>query len=567
MSVPAFALMIVSLLVTEQPERRVAVLPEDYGPCGRTSLYLICRLKGVEVTWDRLKEMMGPAPPDGIHSFADLAKVATQLGMHPVGLRLDRQSLGGVPLPAIVHTRAALYSRLPHMMVLVATTRDGVYVLDAPSATRLLPWPVFQRIWTGNTLVLADNQQAAARLHNRFEPPAPNRTLLSALSALGALALAVLVFVGIAHRRLVGRAPEPARDATTAPAGIGPRRRSRALIAGVGLGVAVVGLLTALKLGGVFDRSARLVLERTEVDLGELPPGERSFSLPLRNSGRQTLNISEIRSTCSCVVASEPQAVPPGGIAALQLTLNVDKGPQNAHITILSNDPRGPQTLMLRWLGAAQPILVPARLNIRRAPLNAPFDRAVHIVYPSKRSGVVPQVEKIDCDDPAVQLQVAHYDDEAIRTGLPSPLGQLALRVRVDPPSRPVVLKTDCKLDVKYGETRYNLKLPLEIEFVGPIIADASAIVFAAPTAARLVGQKRRLRLSVVERVRSISLNHCPSWLNSRVQRQSPIEATVDLEVTRPPSPISEVETILVQGDSDPAAEVRVQVHTFVAGS
>src|SRR5207253_8673334 len=101
---PVIVLMALTLVAGAEigPASDAAVMLDDYSPCGITSLFLVCKIRQVDVEWNALKELVGPAEVDQTHSFEDISRAAAALGMHPVGLQVSRASLNGLPMPAIV---------------------------------------------------------------------------------------------------------------------------------------------------------------------------------------------------------------------------------------------------------------------------------------------------------------------------------------------------------------------------------------------------------------------------------------------------------------------------------
>src|SRR6266849_3511872 len=108
-----------------------AVLPEDYASCGQTSLYLVCLIQGMDVEWERVKNVVGPPDNNGYQTFEDLSKAAAQLGLHAVGLHTNRAGVTDLPMPAIIQVRDPQETHArAHLVVLLRSTLDGVYLLD-----------------------------------------------------------------------------------------------------------------------------------------------------------------------------------------------------------------------------------------------------------------------------------------------------------------------------------------------------------------------------------------------------------------------------------------------------
>ena len=85
-----------------------------------------CQLQEKAVSWEEVKERVGPPSSEGELNFANLASAASQLGLHPVGLDADRAALHDLPMPAIVQVHDPKYpDELPHFLVLLRPKRTA----------------------------------------------------------------------------------------------------------------------------------------------------------------------------------------------------------------------------------------------------------------------------------------------------------------------------------------------------------------------------------------------------------------------------------------------------------
>jgi hypothetical protein len=92
----------------------------------------------------------------------------------------------------------------------------------------------------------------------------------------------------------------------------------------------------------------RIVVEPRSQDLGERSQEHLELAYIVRNAGKNTLQIEQITTTCSCTQASVDQAnVPPGGSTTLHVVMDPQKdnlyGSLFRIVTIQSNDPASPQ--------------------------------------------------------------------------------------------------------------------------------------------------------------------------------------------------------------------------------
>ena len=137
----------------------------DYAPCGLNSFYLVCRLLDAPVEWQRAKELLGDAGPDGMHSFQDIARAGEAVRLYPVGLKTEVARLADLPVPAIVHVRdPRRANNPPHLLVLLRCDPESVILLDPPMPAYSLPVEDFAKVWTGHILVFARDQPSAWRL-------------------------------------------------------------------------------------------------------------------------------------------------------------------------------------------------------------------------------------------------------------------------------------------------------------------------------------------------------------------------------------------------------------------
>jgi hypothetical protein len=120
MSAATSVFLALSLALSDVPASGVqeAVDLRDYGPCGPVSLYLVTQLRQMPTNWAQVKELLGPADSDRSHSFADLSRAGTALGMFPVGLNFPREALAGLPMPAIIQVHDPNHDHgRPHLLV------------------------------------------------------------------------------------------------------------------------------------------------------------------------------------------------------------------------------------------------------------------------------------------------------------------------------------------------------------------------------------------------------------------------------------------------------------------
>jgi len=101
------------------------------------------------------------------------------------------------------------------------------------------------------------------------------------------------------------------------------------------------------------DSSPKLNLESKVVEFGSAKAGEPVLAeFTFTNTGKQDLNIRDIKTNCDCTEAStDNSTVKPGESGKVMVTFDTDgkKGMQHQQITIFSNDPRNSmQSMALR---------------------------------------------------------------------------------------------------------------------------------------------------------------------------------------------------------------------------
>jgi hypothetical protein len=572
----AMALVTVAALHDPVPEtsRTIdgAVILDDYGPCGPISLYLASQMRGVPVKWEQVKDLVGPAGPEETHSFADLSRAATQLGMFPVALEVTREELPRLPMPAIVQVREPKDPRIPpHFLVLLRPEADGVRLLDAPYPGYLLPQAQFQKAWTGNILVFARDAQEADQIRTRFQGPWAIKWGLWACALGGAL-----VFGTVALGRLQGRWQRIGALRSKSVASLWPRQ----LVGRVSpkMAIATSGALSiCLMAGALFAyqrfnpksaRPPRCGFEQSVMELGELAVGQIPVQVPVQNDGELPLRIESVDSSCTCAVVKSPKVIEPGQAALLRVQLNVGPGPRGARLTVASNDPEGPKTLLLSWHGKSSPLLVPSYIAPESAPADRPYERVVRLIYPGGKSAIVPHLKRVECDSPRVTIREGMNDPEqtrfATRGQVKNSLGELALHVRITPPAAPEIFQAKANLVVSYGNTPTTLSLVFAIPFIGgELTPDVQTVTFSASTLEDLKGQERLVRVTQREPERDLQVLDTPPWLNAEVVSREGKPVTIRLKLAQIPHEGLTQHTIRIARANDPTSELRLPVNVF----
>lgn len=506
-------------VASDVPTAEEIVTLQDYAPCGMVSLYLVAQMRDVPVEWEKVVETIGPVKTDRTHSFEDLSRAARQFGMHPVGIHARRESLRDLPMPAIVQVQDANNpEEPPHLLVLVKSSADGVWLLDAPFPAYFLPDSQFLKTWTGKTLVFAQDAAEAERLQSPSVSYSLRGVALWSWVSLGGVLLAALAgWQWVQRRRRAGEPVFPVRQVLRL------RRRSIAFGAVAALGLVLGFTIIAGRLNARAELPPRCVFEEPVIDLGQIAPGDTSVPVTIRNDGDAALVITSVHSTCSCAVVKAPEVIEPRQSAVMQIELAVSPGPRGARITVESNDPAGSKHVALSWQGAAEPRLLPAGISESSAPLGKLYQRTLRLVYPGGKNALQPKLEKFECGSARVTVREGKSDPMAARfanSGLLSNVqGELEIHVTVEPADTPDTLQTFGTFALKYGNQNVSIPVPIDVRFTNPtIIPEVDAVSFFAGNLADLRGRERLVRFACTDADGAIDLCDAPSWLTWSVE-------------------------------------------------
>lgn len=142
----------------------------------------------------------------------------------------------------------------------------------------------------------------------------------------------------------------------------------------------------------------------------------------IRNDGKLSLEIRNIRVSCGCTAAkSSEDVIPPGGTATIHVAFNLRNrnGHQNKTITLETNDPETPR-FVLQMTGTALQIFRAMPQALVYGALTAPEPRTVTISSES-RSFII---TKLTTSAPALTVT---------GEGLDQPAKSHQIRVEVDP--------------------------------------------------------------------------------------------------------------------------------------
>ena len=106
-------------------------------------------------------------------------------------------------------------------------------------------------------------------------------------------------------------------------------------------------LMTALAVGSALSQP-KVSVDKSAIDLGVTYNGQvRKARILVRNSGKETLKILSVQTSCGCTAVRQPKSeLKPGESDAVELEFNSTgfRGKVTKHINIQTNDPSTPNT-------------------------------------------------------------------------------------------------------------------------------------------------------------------------------------------------------------------------------
>lgn len=190
-----------------------------------------------------------------------------------------------------------------------------------------------------------------------------------------------------------------------------------------------------------------LVCEEPSFDFGTQDNSQAvEHTYVLRNAGNLTLEISQVRPSCGCTVASiTERSVPPGGESRVtaRLSLQGRTGPQHKTMTVESNDPQHPQfVLTLQGVAAVPMDVQPPRIATTQLTVGAQPQDTVTLTghgAPFKVTSVEATTDRLRATiEPVEEGRVYKV---TIMAREPLGVGQLdaTVIIRTDHPQRPTI--------------------------------------------------------------------------------------------------------------------------------
>ncbi len=170
---------------------------------------------------------------------------------------------------------------------------------------------------------------------------------------------------------------------------------------------AALALLAFAGLAPAQDAAPQAVVAGSVVDVGPIAKGETiKHSFQIRNEGRARLEITRVKPTCGCTVASYDKVIGPGKTGSVNAELDTSefRGPIAKSIRVFTNDAANPELILV--------IKADVRAQIEVSPGYARFVVVQGESYGSKKqilwSSDFPQLEVSRITSPYDWVQVAH---------------------------------------------------------------------------------------------------------------------------------------------------------------
>ena len=131
-----------------------------------------------------------------------------------------------------------------------------------------------------------------------------------------------------------------------------------------------------------------IVFFETVHDFGSVPAGQKvSYTFPFANAGNAPLRVMHVRASCGCTATNLAKKVlEPNEFSQLQVNLSVGNNPglRTRKITVMSNDPNSPRTLLTVTADVqAPPLRLPTTMSpwkkqaLKKRPSSSTKDAAV----------------------------------------------------------------------------------------------------------------------------------------------------------------------------------------------
>ncbi len=214
------------------------------------------------------------------------------------------------------------------------------------------------------------------------------------------------------------------------------------------LGLALALALALLAVAPLAAAAPRAVVEAPVVDVGKVSKGEPiRHEFVIRNTGDAPLEITEVKPSCGCTVASFSDRIAPGASGSVTAEVETDAfgGAIAKSVTVFTNDPDNPKLNLVIKAVVRQPVTARPGYARFMSVQGQRVEPSVQTVSSPDR----PELEVLAVRSPYPFLETSHRREEGesgrwrveLRLDPEAPAGPLAdyVVVRTDHPEQPEV--------------------------------------------------------------------------------------------------------------------------------
>lgn len=213
----------------------------------------------------------------------------------------------------------------------------------------------------------------------------------------------------------------------------------------------------------------KLVCDEPAFDFGTMDNSQAvEHTFVLRNEGDLTLEITQVRPSCGCTVASiSERSVPPGGESRVtaRLSLAGRTGPQHKAIVVESNDPQKPQfTLSLAGVAGVALDVQPPRVILGQVPAGTKPSASIQVTgsgtTPFSVASVAANTEQLVATIETLEEGRVYKVNLEAREALSPGQFDAVVVIRTDHPQRPSI-----EVPVTFVVVGEVIVAPRELEF------------------------------------------------------------------------------------------------------
>jgi len=322
-----------------------------------------------------------------------------------------------------------------------------------------------------------------------------------------------------------------ARESTSAdPGTLGARAGSA--VACLGLALGLVGCEPK-------GRGPLMVIEKAEVALGLLEPGQHDATVEVANRGNAPLHVLGVRSSCACTVPEHPATIAAGDSAPIRCRVTASPGAGSATLAIDSDDPGGSRSVRLTWSGRCVPTLVEPRIDLTVRAGRA-IDREFEVSYsggtpptPVQLVGATGLPPGFSVESVSTNPAVVQADPHLSRIDV---LGKAILRLRGRAPAARGESDFRGVIEVRQGEASYRLPIDVRLKVHDGLRPTPERLLFSATTFEGLARQRRTAIILMDDGDGRLEIARKPDYLDASIDRAGRAGvATLEVRISTPP--------------------------------